>query len=97
MKPELYGNIAWEDQDRVRRLITKEIPEKVAADPAYQNAQKNSDPQNARIEHDKALLRVIVGLMKDDTELFKQFSDNPDFKRWLTDQMFRATYKTKPA
>lgn len=48
--------------------------------------------RHARIEHDKALGRVIVGLMKDDTELFKQFSDGPGFKRWLTDQIFKATY-----
>ena len=53
---------------------------KVAADKAYQNAKKNSDKQNARIEHDKALARVMIGLLKDDTELFKQFSDNPSFK-----------------
>lgn len=35
---------------------------------------------------------MIVGLMKDDTELFKQFSDNPEFKRWLADTVFSATY-----
>ena len=89
---DLFGNIAWEDSDRVRRLIATEIPEKVAADPAYQNAKKNSDKQNARIEHDKALAGVIVGLMKDDTELFKQFSDNPEFRRWLADTVFAATF-----
>jgi len=48
--------------------------------------------QNARIEHDKALGNVIIGLMKDDTELFKQFSDNPEFKRWLADTIFTTTY-----
>ena len=37
------------------KLITEEIPAKVAADTAYQNAMQNSDKQNARIEHDKAL------------------------------------------
>src|SRR5208282_4431645 len=82
---DLFGNVAWEDTDRIQRLIATDIPNKVAADVAYQNAKKNSDKQNARIEHDKALAGVIIGLMKDDTELFKQFSDNPDFKRWLTD------------
>ncbi|MCB1501876.1 MAG: type I restriction endonuclease subunit R [Bauldia sp.] len=88
-----FGNITWEDADRVRELITQEIPQKVAADTAYQNAKKNSDKQNARIEHDKALARVIVGVMKDDTELFKQFSDNPEFKRWLADTIFGMTYE----
>ena len=32
---------------------------------------------NARIEHGKALLRVMTSVMKDDTELFKQFMDCP--------------------
>jgi type I restriction enzyme, R subunit len=89
---DLFGNITWQDTDRIRKLIATDIPNKVAADIAYQNAKKNSDKQNARIEHDKALAGVIVGLMKDDTELFKQFSDNPEFKRWLTDTIFSATY-----
>ena len=91
-----FGNLTWEDADRVRRLITEEIPQRVAADTAYRNANTNSDKQNARIEHDKALARVIVGLMKDDTELFKQFSDNPDFKRWLADTVFEMTYEQPP-
>jgi len=89
---DLFGKIAWQDTDRIRKLTETDIPNKVAADVAYQNAKKNSDKQNARIEHDKALAGVIVGLMKDNTELFKQFSDNPEFKRWLTDTIFSATY-----
>lgn len=87
-----FGNIPWEDADRVRRLITEEIPQRVAEDQAYKNARQNSDKQNARIEHDKALMRVLISLMKDDTELFKQFSDNPGFKRWLSDMVFAETY-----
>ena len=89
---DLFGNIAWLDSDRIRQLIATEIPNKVAANAAYQNAKQNSDKQNARIEHDKALGNVIIGLMKDDTELFKQFSDNPEFKRWLSNASFSATY-----
>jgi type I restriction enzyme R subunit len=88
-----FGKIDWADTDRVHRLITQEIPEKVSADKAYRNARQNSDKQNARIEHDKALARVMVSLMKDDTELFKQFSDNESFRRWLTDTVFGMTYE----
>jgi type I restriction enzyme R subunit len=90
---DLFGNIDWADGDRIRKLITEEIPQRVAADEAYQNAQRNSDKQNARIELDKALRAVIIGLMKDDTQLFKQFSDNTDFRRWLSDSVFNATYR----
>ncbi|RKO67993.1 type I restriction endonuclease subunit R [Desulfofundulus salinus] len=87
-----FGNIPWTDADRVRKLITEEIPARVAADTAYQNARKYSDKQNARIEHDKALVRVMTALLRDDTELFKQFSDNESFRRWLTDTVFALTY-----
>jgi type I restriction enzyme R subunit len=90
-----FGNIPWTDSDRVHKLITEDIPQRVAANTAYQNAKKNSDKQNARIEHDKALANVIVGVMKDHTELFKQFSDNPAFRRWLGDTVFSMTYNTE--
>jgi type I restriction enzyme, R subunit len=33
-----------------------------------------------------------ISLMKDHTELFKQFSDNPKFKRWPADTIFSVTY-----
>lgn len=87
-----FGNANFSDADRVHRLITEDIPTRVAADGAYQNAKKNSDRQNAKIEHDKALARVMTAVLKDDTELFKQFSDNPSFKKWLTDTVFALTY-----
>ncbi|MBM3553288.1 MAG: type I restriction endonuclease subunit R [Alphaproteobacteria bacterium] len=88
-----FGNIAWSDGDRIRKLVTEDIPAKVAADKAYQNAKKNSDKQNARIEHDKALQRAMTTFLKDDAELFKQFSDNADFRRWLKDMVFSMTYE----
>lgn len=80
---------------QIRKIITEEIPEKVSADPAYQNAMKNNDKQNARIEHDKALQRVMVDLLSDHTELFTQFGDNPSFKKWLSDTNFGVTYDEK--
>jgi len=91
-----FGNVAWSDADRVHRLITEDIPNRVAADSAYQNAKKNSDKQNARIEHDKALARVMTAVLKDDTELFKQFMDNESFRRWMTDTVFGLTYTDGP-
>lgn len=92
-----FGNISWSDADRVHKLITEEIPAKVAADTAYQNAKKQGDKSKARIEHDAALLRVMVSLLKDDTELFKQFSDNQGLKRWLADTVFGLTYEEDAA
>ena len=92
-----FGNIPWEDQDRVRRLITKEIPARVAEDTAYRNARENSDRQNARIEHDEALRRVMTAVINDDMQLFKQFTDNESFRRWMTDNIFGLTYSQPQA
>ncbi len=57
-------------------MITEEIPAKVAADKAYQNAMQNSDKENAKVEHGKALERVMTAVLNDDTQLFSQFQDN---------------------
>jgi type I restriction enzyme R subunit len=88
-----FGNIDWKDGDKIRQVIAEEIPAKVAADAAYQNAMKNNDKKTARIEHDAALQRVMIDLLSDHTELFKQFSDNPSFKKWLGDTIFGVTYQ----
>ena len=88
-----FGNIEWKDGDKIRTVIAEEIPAKVAADAAYRNAMKNNDRKTARIEHDAALQRVMIDLLADHTELFKQFSDNPSFKKWLGDTIFGATYR----
>ena len=89
-----FGTL-FTDSDRVRKYITDDIVPRVANDRAYQNARKNSGQQNARIEHDKALLRVMTALLNDDTELFKQYQDNDSFHRWLTDTVFAMTYDQK--
>jgi type I restriction enzyme R subunit len=88
-----FANIDWKDTDKIETTITVDIPKKVSADKAYQNAMKQNDPQNARIEHDKALERVIVDMLTDNTELFRQFMDNQSFRKWLADTIFTETYK----
>ena len=87
-----FGGL-FNDARAVERRIIEVIPPKVCADRAYQNAKQNSDRQNARIEHDKALKRVITAMFKDDAQLFKQFQDNDAFRRWLTDTVFGMTYE----
>ena len=89
---DLFGGIDWADEDRVRQMITVDIPGMVAEDTAFRNARENSDRENARIEHDKALGRVMTGIMKDDTELFRQFVDNEGFRRWLGGVVFEVAY-----
>ena len=88
---DMFGNINWNDADNVRRQIL-EIPVMVSRDEKYQNAMKNSDEQSARLESERALQQVIFAIMADNMELFKQFQDNPSFKKWLSDMVFNLTY-----
>lgn len=88
---DMFGNIDWNDADNVRRQIL-EIPAMVSRDEKYQNAMRNSDKQNARMESERALQQVIFSIMADNMELFKQFQDNPSFKKWLSDMVFNLTY-----
>ena len=90
---DVFGEIEWEDADRVIRDITVELPRKVLENQAYVNAMQNSDEQNARIEGDKALRKAILSFMKDNVQLYKQFADNPQFRNWLCERIFETTYR----
>ena len=92
-----FGDKDWQDRDRVVEVITKTIPAQVAADSAFRNARQNSDEANTRIEHDKALERVVTRMVNDDAELFKQFVDNEDFRRWMTAVVFERASEAGPA
>jgi type I restriction enzyme, R subunit len=84
-----FGTL-FNDADRVARRLREDIAPKVAADQAYRNAKKNT-PNSARIEHDKALAKVMLTLLKDDTQVYKQFVENEAFRRFVTDFVFSIT------
>ena len=90
---DLFGDTQWEDADRIRKQVFEAIPARVAEDTAFKNARQNSDKQNARIEHDKALSRVITSMMKDEMQLYKLYANDPNFSRWIKDTVFGLTYE----
>ena len=45
-----FGTIPWTDGDHVHRLITEDIPNRVAADRAYQNAKLSELRQAERAD-----------------------------------------------
>jgi len=63
---------------------------KVAADLSYQNAKENT-PHTARMAHDQALGKVMQHLLKDDTQVYKQFVENESFKRFVSDMVYGLT------
>lgn len=84
---DIFGNIDWNDKDNVARQI-KELPEMVAKDERIINAIKNSDKENVKIEYENVLADVMRAIMKDNMELFLQFTSNQQFKKWLSDSIF---------
>ena len=80
------------DTDQVRELIVK-IPDMVKANEAYRNAQENADPENARVEHDRALEEVLDSIVLCSAELYEKFSENETFRNWLRNRSFTETYR----
>ncbi len=86
---EQFGTL-FTDSDRVVRRIREDIAPKVASDAAYQNAKENT-PHTARMEHDAALGRVMQFLLKEDTQVYKQFMENESFRRFVGDMVYALT------
>ncbi len=89
---DIFGNIDWNDKDNVARQI-KELPDMVAKDERIINAIKNSDKGNVKIEYENVLADVMRAIMKDNMELFLQFTSNQQFKKWLSDSVFEEIMK----
>ena len=86
---EQFGTL-FTDTDRVAKRIRDDIAPKVAADTAYQNAKENT-PHTARLAHDQALAKAMQHLLKDDTQVYKQFVENESFRRFIGDMVYAIT------
>jgi type I restriction enzyme R subunit len=91
---EAFGTL-FTDADRVVNRIRQDIAPKVAADTAYQNAKANT-PHTARMAHDQALSKVMQTLLKEDSQVYKQFVENESFKRFVSDMVYGMTSSQPP-
>jgi type I restriction enzyme R subunit len=80
------------ENDRVKRFLFEDIPNEVGRDEEYQNAKKNSDRQNAEITHKKKVENKFQEIIFDQTELYRKFTDDPEFKKWLCETLFKMDY-----
>jgi type I restriction enzyme R subunit len=86
---EHFGTL-FTDSDRVVKKIREDIAPKVAADKAYQNAKENT-PHTARMAHDQALAKVMQLLLKEDTQVYKQFVENESFRQFVGNMVYAMT------
>lgn len=92
-----FGNIQWTEKDKVRRFLFEELPAEVSKDEEYQNAKKYSDRQNARITFEKKLVDKFQEFIFDHTEVYRKFTDEPEFKTWLANTLFDNDYNQDAA
>lgn len=86
---EQFGTL-FDDTDRIARRIRDDIAPRVAADADYRNARENT-PHTARLAHDQALGKVMHLLLRDDTQVYKQFVENDSFRRFVGDMVYALT------
>ncbi|MCN0158282.1 type I restriction endonuclease subunit R [Mesomycoplasma ovipneumoniae] len=89
---DIFGNIDWQDKDNVARQI-KELPEMVMKNEKFKNALKNSDIENIKREYHLALREVFRIIIVDNKELFGQWTNNSNFREWLSDRIFDEIMK----
>ena len=80
------GSLRWAETQSVIRYI----PDRVNDDEAYWNAEMHSDRQNALVEHDSALKRQITSMLRDNTELYKKYTEDQAFQDNLN-EILRST------
>ena len=96
-----FGLPAMTEHHTVRELYEKFQPmvlSHVLADEAYQNAAKNSDPENVAIEGKASVRRAVLAV--NEPELLRLYYDFPDFHRRIDkevlEQAFAALTDTRP-
>ncbi|MEA4867888.1 MAG: type I restriction endonuclease [Rikenellaceae bacterium] len=83
-----FGIDNWTDDDKVKNFLFEQLPADFARDQATVNAVKNSDKQNAKITSDKKVEDLMQDVIFQYTDLYKKFTDDPDFKRQYLDFVF---------
>lgn len=76
------------NEDKVRKM-TQELMRDVANDEEFVSAYKHSDEQNAKITFEDVLKRKLIDHIETNFEVFKEYSDNPEFRAFFAGQMFQ--------
>jgi len=80
----------WTDHDKT--LVFEVLPMEVAEDAEYQNAKQSGDRQNAKITYAKKLEEQFRKMIFSHTDLYRKFADDPDFREWILDVLFKQDY-----
>ncbi len=89
-----FGDIEWYDKDKVRKILTEQLPAEMKAHKETMDAVKYSDKQNAKITSDKKLEEIMQQYLFSQTEIFKKFTEDKDFQRRYKEFIFDTLVDT---
>jgi type I restriction enzyme, R subunit len=83
-----FGDIDWSDKDKVKEILTEQLPNEMKANKDIMDSIRHSDRQNAKISSDKKLEEIMQQYLFSQTEIFKKFTTDMDFQRRYKEFIF---------
>jgi type I restriction enzyme R subunit len=83
-----FGDIEWTDKDKVDEILTQQIPDRIKKDQRLIDNISASDRENAKDLSDKKLDEVMQQYLFTQTEIYRKFLNDHDFKRRYEDFIF---------
>lgn len=83
-----FGNLDSKGPHWVQKLLSEDLPHRVAVGRAH---------QHACVESDEGDVRELVGSMKWDTEILDALSDPDGFRHWLSERPLGMTHNSPRA
>lgn len=88
-----FGDIDWTNKDKVNKILTQDIPEAMRGSKDLMDTIEHSDQQNAKIASEAKLNEIMQQFLFSQTEIFKKFTQDPDFKRRYSEFIFDVLQK----
>jgi len=89
-----FGDIEWMDKDKVRKILTEQLPQDLQAQAEMMESIKydieKGNKQNAKITSDKNLEKMIQQYLFSQTEIYKKFTQDKDFQRRYKEFIFNT-------
>lgn len=83
-----FGNIDFGEDDKVKRLV-QNISDDIRTNNDFVKATTNTDRQNMRVVFEDVAVDTIQDyFMGDGFKIYKEFNNNPDFKKVFLAQLF---------
>ena len=68
------------------------MPVRLESDEAFVNAVKNSNKETAEQQFYKSMMMIAVQMLNENTEFTRNYLDNPDFRSFVNQRVFQASY-----